>query len=160
MSVVSPRLPIPSLFFFLCLFPWLILWFLLFLFFYSSLTFGTARLYLTRYACSWLQSAGVRCVIAPSFPPSRYSSLPSRRLRPRPFTSLLPSSYVKLTYHLAYYPHPVKSSSVRDPSCVCSLSCNRLYILLLESGQLAIVFACRRCFALLAVYTYTFSLLT
>ena len=130
------------------------------LFFYSSLTFGTARLYLTRYACSWLQSAGVRCVIAPSSPPSRYSSSLSRRLRPRPSTSLLPSSYAKVTYHLAYYPHPLKSSSVRDPSCVCPLSCNRLYILQLESGRLVIVFACRRCFALLAVYTYAFSLLT
>ena len=133
------------------------------LFFYSAfsrLTFGTARLYLTRYACSYLQSMGVRCVITPSSPSHRHSSLPSRRLRPRPFTSLPPSSYANVTYHLVYYPCSVKPSSVRDPSCVCSLFCNRLYILLLESGHLAIVFACRRCFALLAVYSYTFSLLS
>jgi hypothetical protein len=133
-----------------------------FLSFYSALprlTLGSARLYFTRYACSYLQSTGVRCVVTPSSPSLRHSSLTSRRLRPRTFASLPPSSYVNVAYHLVYYPHPVKSSSVRDPACICSLLHNRLHILLLESGHLVIVFACRRCFALLAVYSYTFSLL-
>ena len=122
-------------------------------------TLGSARLYLTRYACSYLQSKGVQCVVTPSSPSPRRSSLTSRRLRPRAFTSLPPQPYVNVAFHLVYYPHHVNSSSVRDPACICSLFYNRLYILLFESGHLAIVFACRRCFALLAVYSYTFSFL-
>ena len=87
----------------------------------------------------------------------------SRRLRPRLFTSLPPPSYVNRSY-------PVKSLLIRDPACVCSLFCdlfflhNQFCVLFFESGNLALVFTCRRCFALLAVYSeigssYLFSLL-
>lgn len=87
----------------------------------------------------------------------------SRRLRPRLFTSLPPSSYV-------VRPYLVKTLLIRDPACICSLFCdllflhNQFYVLLFESGNLALVFSCRRCFALLAVFfevgsSYLFSLL-
>ena len=48
----------------------------------------------------------------------------SRRLHPRPFTSLPPPSYVNVAYHLVYYPHFVNSLSVRDPACICFLFYN------------------------------------
>ena len=141
-----------------------LLLFLLFFFilFYSDFlpfTLGSARLHLTRYACSQLQSKGVWCVVVPSTPSPRYLSLASRRVRPRTFPSFPPSSYVNVAFHLVYYPHHVKASSIRDPTCLCALFHTRLHILLFESGHLAVVFTCRRCFALLAVYSYTFSLL-
>ena len=87
-----------------------------------------------------------------------------RRLRPRFFTSLSPPSYISRSY-------PVKSLLIRDPACICSMFCdlsfflhNRFRVLYLESGSLALVFTCRRCFALLAVFSnigsdYIFSLL-
>ena len=87
----------------------------------------------------------------------------SRRLRPRLFAPLPPSSYVIRSYL-------VKTLLIRDPACICSLFCdllflhNQFYVLLFASGSLALVFTCRRCSALLAVFfelgsSYLFSLL-
>ena len=87
----------------------------------------------------------------------------SRRLRPRLFTPLPPPSYVIRSYL-------VKTLLIRDPACICSLFCdlfflhNQFCVLFFESGNLALVFTCRRCFALLAVFSeigssYLFSLL-
>ena len=94
----------------------------------------------------------------------------SRRLRLRSFTPLPPYSYVDVASRSVYFSYFMKSSLVRDPSCICSLFCNSLflhnqfYVLIFESGNLALVFTCRRCFAFLAVFFemnsgYTFSLL-